>query len=476
MFLGIQGEAIFRGKDAQSILALMARQGQASRSAYQGIQEGLKNKPLRDHLKSLGHGSLGVRYLESAISSIENLSKKKKVLFGGKDNWKRLIQGELSKEAWHRLRNRSLFARGDRSKKGNPLIRVEGDKLKVLIPSGKGQRGAWIESERLRLFRPFPPDAQTCYNMRLLHLKGRKFEVSISWGLPEISLGITPENGVLGIDTNPNLLALVETDKNGNPVKRYSLDLNRIMDASQNKREADIFLAAKTVVDWALASKKPIALEDLGFGTKKKRPKGKPRNRGFNRMRCGWAYRKLLTAIERRAAKEGAPVIKVNPSHTSILGLAKHGSWLNRHHAAALTVARRAQGFSKERQTFLIVEKQARAKGQAQTARKPTLASQMKGPARIPQRMTRTVRLSAYSASRLRSQYLRGAGSPRANRPVEASKTAGLHGPSPRSRPKTCQEGRTARRSVQSPAAGFPIGGMPSNNGLLTRHAKVRIL
>ena len=473
MFLGIQGEAIFRGKDAQSILALMAHQGQASRSAYQGIQRGLKNKPLRDHLKSLGHGSLGVRYLESAISSIENLSKKKRVLFGGKDNWTRLIQGEISKDEWHRFRNRSLFARGDRSKKGNPLIRILDGKLKILIPSGKGQKGAWIESERLRLFRPFPPDAQTCYNMRLLHLKGRKFEVSISWSLPEISLGITPENGVLGIDTNPNLLALVETDKNGNPVKRYSLELNRVMDASQNKRESDIFLAAKTVVDWALVSKKPIALEDLGFGKRTKRPKGKPRNRGFNRMRCGWAYRKLLTAIERRAAKFGIPIIKVNPSHTSILGQAKHGSWLNRHHAAALTVARRAQGFIKERQTFLIVEKQTRAKGQAKTVRESSRIPRKKGPARYT---TRTVRLSAYSASRLRSQYLHGAESPRANRPVGASKTAGLHGPSPRSRPKTCQEGRTARGQVQSRAAGFPIGGMPSNNGLLTRHAKVRIL
>ena len=81
MFLGIQGEVIFRGKDAQSILALMARQGQASRSAYQGIQKGLKNKPLRDHLKSLDHSSLGVRYLESAISSVENISKKKSVLY-----------------------------------------------------------------------------------------------------------------------------------------------------------------------------------------------------------------------------------------------------------------------------------------------------------------------------------------------------------------------------------------------------------
>ena len=62
---------------------------------------------------------------------------------------------------------------------------------------------------------------------------------------------------MLGIDTNPNLLALVETNRDGNPVKRYSLELNRVMDASQNKREADIFLAAKTVIDWALASKKP---------------------------------------------------------------------------------------------------------------------------------------------------------------------------------------------------------------------------
>jgi len=58
-------------KNAKAILDLMARQCKATRSAHQAIKLGKKGVDLTDALKSLGHDSLGVRYLTSAISLAE---------------------------------------------------------------------------------------------------------------------------------------------------------------------------------------------------------------------------------------------------------------------------------------------------------------------------------------------------------------------------------------------------------------------
>jgi len=71
IFLGSSGEAFFSKENAKAILDLMARQCKATRSAHQAIKLGKKGVDLTDALKSLGHDSLGVRYLTSAISLAE---------------------------------------------------------------------------------------------------------------------------------------------------------------------------------------------------------------------------------------------------------------------------------------------------------------------------------------------------------------------------------------------------------------------
>ena len=145
MFSGIQGEVVFSGRDARKIRSLMAAQGRAARCAYRALRDGKTGNDVRKHLKAANHAGLGVRYMDSAISTVEGLAEKPHVLLGGRENWERLRRGEISREEWHRRRNDRLFARGDRSKKGNPLIRVENGELRVLIPSGAGVRGVWVK-------------------------------------------------------------------------------------------------------------------------------------------------------------------------------------------------------------------------------------------------------------------------------------------------------------------------------------------
>jgi len=74
-------------------------------------------------------------------------------------------------------------------------------------------------------------------------------------------------------------------------------------------------------------------------------------------MKANFAYRQTPNAIKSRAAREGVPLVEVQPAVTSILGNLKYARpySLNRHTAAALVIGRRGAGFL-ERQDFTVTQ------------------------------------------------------------------------------------------------------------------------
>ncbi|GAG00609.1 unnamed protein product, partial [marine sediment metagenome] len=176
-----------------------------------------------------------------------------------------------------------------------------------------------------------------CYDVRIKNKSG-KFYVYIGLDIPDITPIYKFSNGVLGIDTNPDGLAVVETDKEGNLVKHQYLESQRLKFARHNKRRNDIEALAIKVVNQAIMVEKGIVIEDLKFNNKKS-----SKNKKFNRMRHNFIYSQLLQAIERRAIKDGVEIKKINPAFTSIAGLLKYQKMysLNRHTSAALVIARR---------------------------------------------------------------------------------------------------------------------------------------
>jgi IS605 OrfB family transposase len=147
--------------------------------------------------------------------------------------------------------------------------------------------------------------------------------------------------GCLGIDTNPDGLAVVEINKDGNLLGHTYLSNSRIQFARHDKRKNDIEVLALQVVNMAVLKGKGIVLEDLKFNQNKK-----SKCKKFNRMKHNFIYASLLQAIERRAIKDGVEVRKVNPAFTSIAGILKYQDLysLNRHTVAALVIARRGYG------------------------------------------------------------------------------------------------------------------------------------
>jgi IS605 OrfB family transposase len=179
-----------------------------------------------------------------------------------------------------------------------------------------------------------------CYDIRIKYRAG-KFYVFIGLLVPESNPVYKFENGCLGIDTNPDGLAVVEIGQDGNLLGHRYLSNNRIQFARHDKRLHDIQELAKQVVDYAVSKQKGIVLEDLKFNCKKP-----SKSRKFNRMRHNFIYAQLLQAIERRALVCGVEVRKINPAFTSIAGILKYQEQysLNRHTAAAFIIARRGLG------------------------------------------------------------------------------------------------------------------------------------
>jgi IS605 OrfB family transposase len=336
------GVVRFDREIGERILKLMELQCSAMRSAYQAIHKhGLQNNDVKVYVKKNYFPELNQRYVSDACSVASGISQEG-ALFGGKKSWKDLILGNLPKEQWKSKRNSILYSRGDASKGGNSNIRIVGNKVLINDP---GKRGRWLEGN-FYLPKKFKIDL-SCYDVRLIYRNG-KFEVKVGWNTvsPEKQMII---DGAIGIDCNPDGIAIVETDDKGNFINHTYEREQRIQFASKNKRDNDIRLLAKTVVNKAKELHKILVVEKLSFSKKKKG------SRKFRRMKSNFIYKKMIESIKSRAEKKGVAVVEINPAFTSVLGQLKYQKMysLNRHTSAGLVIARRGMGLL-ERQDFTV--------------------------------------------------------------------------------------------------------------------------
>jgi len=330
--------------DALRVDWLMSKYNSCKRSAYQAIHRvGLKGNDIRDYCKR-NYDYLGQRYINDAASEAQKIQHEN-VIFGSKKLWKEFQKGNITKEQWHQERNKSLYSRGDRTKQGNPNIRIVGDELWVNDPC---EHGKWLKG---KLWLHKRPDLQ-CYDARIIK-DGDRYKVTISWDVVSVETTTSSKEGVIGIDINPDGIALVETNGDGNLVHHEYLYAPRIQFAQQGKRQYDVRMLAKQVVDHALKLKKSLVIEDLNFTRKK------DNGRWFNRMSHNFLHSQITEAIESRASRLGVEILKINPAFTSIIGLLKYAKpmSLNRHTAAAFVIARKGQGFKESVKVVLSKSK-----------------------------------------------------------------------------------------------------------------------
>jgi IS605 OrfB family transposase len=146
--------------------------------------------------------------------------------------------------------------------------------------------------------------------------------------------------------------------------RRIDLDLRG---KTSDQRRAICEAAAWDASKIATAHSVSLALEDLGFGRKKRemgqaRERLRPHDPAYARMLSALPYAMLGTALTRRAARDGVAVACVNPAYTSLIGAVnwacRYG--LTRHQGAAVAIARRAQGHS-ERVNYVYGSRRRRS-------------------------------------------------------------------------------------------------------------------
>ena len=268
---------------------------------------------------------LNGRYVADAACEASK-TEQEHALFGGRKLWHKFIKGSISKKKWQQVRNNTLYSRGEKAKSGNPNIRVVGNQLWVNDP-----KMGWMKG-KLWLNKPINPE---CYDARI-QLKDGKFHVTVSWAEEKTTPVITDKStGVIGVDTNPNGLALSEINQTGNLQSHVFLKNDRIQFAKTGKRDYDIKVMAIKAVRVAKDAGKPLVLEQLNFKNKKMGKK-------FNRMAHNFIYHRLIEAIKSRALKEGVEVIEVPAAYTSIVGKLKYQDMysLSIHNAAAMVIGR----------------------------------------------------------------------------------------------------------------------------------------
>lgn len=284
---------------------------------------------------------LNQRYIQDAVLKAKAINQDH-AIFGGRKNWKALQSKLITKETWQEIRDSEIYSRGDRTKSGNPNIRVIGDSLngyKLRIGLAKPREFITFHLYIPQKFKEQFDLHNDCYDVRIKY-KNNKFYVYIGIEIPDVAPIYLCKNGCIGVDTNPDGLGTVEIDSEGNLLHHEYLSNPRIQFARHDKRKNDIEALSLRVVNKAILAGKGIVVEDLKFNQKSSKSKK------FNRMKHNFIYSQLLQAIERRALKDGVEIKKMNPAFTSIAGILKYQEQysLNRHTAAALVIARRGLG------------------------------------------------------------------------------------------------------------------------------------
>jgi IS605 OrfB family transposase len=154
--------------------------------------------------------------------------------------------------------------------------------------------------------------------------------------------------GCLGVDFNADHVAVTLVDRSGNPIRywtipmvTYGLSTDQAKDLARK--------VAKQIVEIAAEHRVPIASEDLDFSRKKAQLTSDSGAR-YARMLSSLAYSAFHRALASACARNTIHLKQVNSAFTSLIGRTKfaHRYGLSVHAAAALSIARRAMGFSEK--------------------------------------------------------------------------------------------------------------------------------
>ncbi|MFF8846226.1 IS200/IS605 family accessory protein TnpB-related protein [Streptomyces sp. NPDC015127] len=301
------------------------------------------------------------------------------VVRGGKRlarNRHHLTDAQLTETEWRQWWEAErwfLQADGESGKRyGNETIRVspEGE-VSIKLPApltdlANARHGRYVLASKVRFWHRgqewadrVEANRAMAYRIHYDVARGRWY-LTASWQIPPSKT--TPvqaalADGVIGVDTNADHLAVWRLDVHGNPIGKPRRFFYGLSGTAQH-RDAQIRHTLSRLLNWAkTCGVKAIAVEDLDFAAEKTREKH-GRRRRFRRLISGMPTGKLRARLTSMADATGIVIIAVDPAYTSKWGaqhwqkpLTSKTRKTTRHDAASIAIGRRAQGHPIRRRT-----------------------------------------------------------------------------------------------------------------------------
>ncbi|MBI2571022.1 MAG: IS200/IS605 family element transposase accessory protein TnpB [Candidatus Schekmanbacteria bacterium] len=271
-------------------------------------------------------------------------------IFGGRKAFEERCQGKISRAEWRARRRNRLICRGDKTKNGNPHLRIFVDDtghfrleaaLSHLVDKGKNAPrigGGLFVPPKYRQDLHFAVLDGSPYTVEILRGEDGRYRAHITIEVDVAVLAVRVGPKALGVDLNPDRTSLVETDASGNAIDRRTVLHPELEHARRNKRDVRIGEIAAEIVEWACACRAGLVLENLSF------TQGRlDTDKRFNRMASQFAYRRLQAAILRQAMERGVEVVLVPAAYSSAEGVLKYARdrGMSDHEAVAYVLARR---------------------------------------------------------------------------------------------------------------------------------------
>jgi hypothetical protein len=200
------------------------------------------------------------------------------VIFGTKEMFLKRCKGLIKREEWQELRNNRVYSRGDKTKKGNPNLRIVNRENKTFLEVSTLDKTDTNRAVKVNI---------EAYQVEIIRKRGkyychitfeeaivRPYEVLYTW-----------HKGMIGIDTNPNGFALTMIDNKGNYKWHTYLKNGELTYTRSDRRQNLCGELVKKVVLIAKAHGVCIAVEDLKFNS------DKDVNKKFARIKHQFIYR-----------------------------------------------------------------------------------------------------------------------------------------------------------------------------------------
>lgn len=298
------------------------------------------------------------------------------VVFGTKEMFLKRCKGLIKREEWQEHRNNRVYSRGDKTKKGNPNLRIVTrenrnflevstlDKtetnravkvnIEVYLPQKLSTTTGKVNGRNYKQMFLDYLETGEAYQVELIRKNGKyychiTFEEAIVRPYENLYTG---NQGMIGIDTNPNGFALTMIDKKGNYKWHTYLKNAELTYVGSDRRQNLCGELVQKVILIAKDNAVGIAVEDLKFHS------DKDVNKKFARIKHQFIYRQLLTMLECACKRSGIEIVKVQPQFTSKIGLYKycHQYGMVVHNGASMVIGRRSYKF-KEKIPKILKEK-----------------------------------------------------------------------------------------------------------------------